>query len=109
VPKPPADEEAVQAFVRKGFEQSLENYQRVLPPDALRKVADPRVLALYVAAPEIIAELKAVGEESWRYVEEAARACAEDRKAIASRSTSRMIYSSCATPRMKRAAYWQAR
>jgi hypothetical protein len=69
-PFPPFDEAKITENFNKGLENTLKYYQEKLPEEIYRRVADPRVLALYIVSPELLWEIQA----NKRFVDEAFQA-----------------------------------
>ena len=69
-PFPPFDEEKITENFNKGLESTLKYYREKLPEEIYRLVADPRVLALGIASPEV----KWAAEADKRFVDAAFQA-----------------------------------
>jgi hypothetical protein len=67
---PPFDETQITENFNKGLVQTEEFYRARLPEEIYRKVADPRMLALYIVSQEVLWEIEA----NKRFVDEAFRA-----------------------------------
>ncbi len=78
---PPFDEEGIIQNFERTLKEKEAEYQRSLPEEILRRVADLRILALGYAAPDVHRDIVKWCEENRRYVEEVSRASNEQSKA----------------------------